>query len=215
MSSRAGGFVGHAVASYGGFIRTDPVHASPDIQILLMLFSTDRAGPTAHPFPGITVTTTLLRPESKGYLRIVSPDPFEAPEIQPNYLAEAKDRMSLVAGVREMRQLMQDPAIAHYLISEHTPGADITTDDEIVDFLREKGRTSFHPVSTCRMGHDATAVVDDQLRVRGFGGLRVIDASIMPDIVSGNTNAPTIMIAEKGAEMILRDAKSGTAAKAA
>jgi len=180
-----------------------------------MLFSTDRAGPTAHPFPGITVTATLLRPESKGYVRIVSPDPFVAPEIQPNYLAEPRDRMSLVAGVRAVREIMKDPLIAPYLVSEYTPGADRVTDDEIVEFLREKGRTSFHPVSTCRMGPDPMAVVDGRLRVKGIGGLRVVDASVMPSIPSGNTNAPTIMIAEKAADMILEDARSGSAARAA
>jgi choline dehydrogenase len=201
------GFLGQAVATYGGFVKTDPIHASPDIQILLMLFSTDRAGPTAHPFPGITLTATLLRPESKGHVRIVSPDPFAAPEIQPNYMAEEKDRTSLIAAVRAMRHLMQDPVISHYLISEYAPGTDIVTDDQIVEFLKEKGRTSFHPVSTCRMGNDANAVVDERLRVRGFEALRVIDASIMPDLVSGNTNAPTIMIAEKGADMLLEDAR--------
>jgi choline dehydrogenase len=211
-----GGLLGMGVSCCGGFIRTDPsTFASPDIQILLMLFSTDRAGPTAHPFPGITVTATLLRPESKGYVRIVSPDPFAAPEIQPNYLAEARDRMSLVGGVKAMRLLMKDPAIASYILSEYAPGTDCVTDDQIVEFLRQKGRTSFHPVSTCRMGTDPTAVVDQRLRVRGFEALRVIDASIMPDLVSGNTNAPTIMVAEKGADMVLADARTQSTARAA
>jgi len=211
-----GGMLASAVSMCGGFIRTDPAtHASPDIQVLLMLFSTDRAGPTAHPFPGITVTTTLLRPESKGYVNIVSPDPFVAPEIQPNYLSDPKDRMSLVGGVKAMRKVMTDPVIAGYLVSEYAPGVDVVTDEQIIEFLREKGRTSFHPVSTCRMGTDPTAVVDTRLRVYGFEKLRVIDASIMPSIPSGNTNAPTIMVAEKGADMILEDAKEGAAARAA
>jgi choline dehydrogenase-like flavoprotein len=211
-----GGMLGMAVSMCGGFIRTDSsTHASPDIQVLLMLFSTDRPGPTAHPFPGITVTTTLLRPESKGYVRIVSPDPFVAPEIQPNYLADPKDRMSLIAGVRAMRGVMKDPVIANYLVEELTPGSQNVTDDQLVEFLREKGRTSFHPVSTCRMGTDPAAVVDTRLRVNGFERLRVVDASIMPSIPSGNTNAPTIMVTEKGADMILEDAKGRSAAKAA
>jgi choline dehydrogenase len=123
--------------------------------------------------------------------------------------------MSLVAGVRAVREIMKDPQIARYLVSEYTPGADRTTDDEIVEFLREKGRTSFHPVSTCRMGPDPTAVVDGRLRVKGIGNLRVVDASVMPSIPSGNTNAPTIMIAEKASDMILEDARSGSAARAA
>lgn len=211
-----GGLLGSAVSMCGGFIRTDPsTHASPDIQILLMLFSTDRAGPTAHPFPGITVTATLLRPESKGYVKIVSPDPFVAPEIQPNYLADPKDRMSLIEAVKAMRRVMTEPSIASYLVSEYTPGKDAVSDEQVLDFLREKGRTSFHPVSTCRMGTDPTAVVDNRLRVYGFERLRVVDASIMPSIPSGNTNAPTIMVAEKGADMILEDAREGGSARAA
>jgi choline dehydrogenase len=210
------GMLGMAVAICGGFIRTDPsTHASPDIQVLLMLFSTDRAGPTAHPFPGITVTTTLLRPESKGYVKIVSADPFKAPEIQPNYLAAERDRTSLIEGVRQMREVMKDPAIAKYVVSEYAPGVDQTSDEQLVQYLRDKGRTSFHPVSTCRMGPDPSAVVDERLRVKGFTGLRVIDASIMPDIVSGNTNAPTIMVAEKGADMVLADARAGAVKPAA
>src|SRR5690606_15046986 len=131
-----GGLLGMAVSMCGGFIKTDAAtHASPDIQVLLMLFSTDRAGPTAHPFPGITVTATLLRPESKGYCRIVSPDPFVAPEIQPNYLAEAKDRISLVEGVKAMREVMKDPLVQRYIVSEYTPGADVVSDEGILDFI--------------------------------------------------------------------------------
>jgi len=123
--------------------------------------------------------------------------------------------MSLIAGVRAMRGVMKDPVIANYLVEELTPGSQNVTDDQLVEFLREKGRTSFHPVSTCRMGTDPAAVVDTRLRVNGFERLRVVDASIMPSIPSGNTNAPTIMVAEKGADMILEDAKGRSAAKAA
>jgi choline dehydrogenase len=161
------------------------------------------------------VTTTLLRPESKGYVKIVSADPFKAPEIQPNYLAAERDRTSLIEGVRQMREVMKDPAIAKYVVSEYAPGVDQTSDEQLVQYLRDKGRTSFHPVSTCRMGPDPSAVVDERLRVKGFTGLRVIDASIMPDIVSGNTNAPTIMVAEKGADMVLADARAGAVKPAA
>jgi choline dehydrogenase len=110
---------------------------------------------------------------------------------------------------------MIDPAIASFVVSEYAPGKDVVTDDQLVEFLREKGRTSFHPVSTCRMGTDPTAVVDTRLRVYGFENLRVVDASIMPSIPSGNTNAPTIMVAEKGADMILEDAREGATARAA
>jgi choline dehydrogenase len=110
---------------------------------------------------------------------------------------------------------MKDPAIAKYVVSEYAPGVDQTSDEQLVQYLRDKGRTSFHPVSTCRMGPDPSAVVDERLRVKGFTGLRVIDASVMPDIVSGNTNAPTIMVAEKGADMVLADARAGAVKPAA
>ena len=121
----------------------------------------------------------------------------------------------MVAAVKAIRQLMQDPALAPYLVSEYTPGANVVTDDEIVESLRETGTNNMHSTSSCRMGTDATAVVDERLRVRGIEALRVIDASIMPVLVSGNTNAPTIMIAEKGADMIMEDACARPAARAA
>jgi choline dehydrogenase len=200
-------------ASYaGGFIRADPAAASPDIQAQIMLFSWDTPESGAHPFPGCTIVNALLRPESRGYVRITSADPFVPPDIQPNYLDAAKDREVLVAGVKAVRHIMSQPAIQPLIEAEYQPGPDCVTDGEILDYIREQGRTSFHPTSTCRMGSDATAVVDERLRVRGVQGLRVIDASIMPSLVSGNTNAPTIMIAEKGADMVLEDAAGGQVA---
>jgi choline dehydrogenase len=206
------GLVGMGVAYCGGFVRIEPHAASPDLQVMLMLFSADKPGPTPHEFPGVTVVGTLLRPESSGHVRIVSADPFAAPEIQPNYLAAEKDRTVLTGAVRLLRDIMSQPAIAPFVVSEYSPGLATQSDDEIFDFLCDKGRSSYHPVSTCRMGNDAEAVVDPQLRVRGVEALRVIDASVMPSIPSGNTNAPTIMIAEKGADMILADAKAARAA---
>jgi choline dehydrogenase len=202
---RRQGYLGMGVAYCGGFVRTAPQCASPDLQIMLMLFSGDKPGPTPHEFPGVTVVGALLRPESRGHVHITSADPFRAPEIQPNYLATQKDREVLIEAVRLIRRLMNDPAMARHVVEEHSPGRAVRSDDEILNFLCERGRSSYHPAGTCRMGSDDKAVVDARLRVKGVQGLRVIDASIMPSLTSGNTNAPTIMIAEKGAAMILQD----------
>jgi choline dehydrogenase len=158
---------------------------------------------------GVTGNCVLLRPESRGWVRIKSADPREAPAINPNYLATAKDRETITAGTQAMRRIFQAPAMARYIAEEIEPGAQCDNDDELLDFIRHRGSTTYHPVGTCRMGPDPKAVVDERLRVRGFAGLRVIDASIMPAVVSGNTNAATIMIGEKGADMILADAKAG------
>jgi choline dehydrogenase-like flavoprotein len=162
-----------------------------------------------HPFPGVTGVCTLLRPESRGYVRIKSADPRQAPAIHPNYLGTPKDRETVVAGVRALRRIFRAPAMARHIADEIEPGRQCENDDELLDFIRRRGSTTYHPVSTCRMGQDSKAVVDERLRVRGFAGLRVVDASIMPAVVSGNTNAATIMIGEKGADMILEDATAG------
>lgn len=200
------GFLAMGATYVGGFYRADPSSATPDIQAQLMLFSGDGPATGAHPFSGCTVVCALLRPESRGYVRITSADPFAAPEIQPNYLAAAKDRDVLIAGVKVARKVMSQPAIQPFLTEEYQPGPDCVSDADFLEYIRAYGRTSYHPVSTCRMGSDPNAVVDERLRVHGIQGLRVIDASIMPSLVSGNTNAPTIMIAEKGADMVLADA---------
>ena len=151
---------------------------------------------------------TLLRPESRGHVRIKSADPRQAPAIHPNYLATQKDRDTLLAGVKALRRMAKAPALARHIVEEVDPGPACQGDDALMDFIRSRGSTVYHPVSTCRMGQDAKAVVDERLEVRGFERLRVIDASIMPAVVSGNTNAATIMIAEKGADMVLEDAKA-------
>jgi choline dehydrogenase len=200
-------YLGMGVAYCGGFLRVDPTSASPDVQVMFMLFSGDKPGPHPHDFPGVTVVGVLLRPESTGYVRITSADPFAAPEIQPNYLKSQKDRHVLIAATRAMRRIMQDQALRAHVVAEYMPGTDCASDEQIFGFLCEKGRSSYHPTSTCRMGIDDAAAVDPRLRVRGVEGLRVVDASIMPSIASGNTNAPTIMIAEKGAAMILEDVR--------
>jgi len=156
-------------------------------------------------FPGVTVAAWQQRPESTGYIRARSADPFEKPEIQPNYLAHEIDQRCLLGGVKLARRLLSTPELGKYVRQEHLPGPDVQTDDEVMDFARGIGTTAFHLMGTCRMGPetDPMSVVDDQLRVRGIQGLRVVDASIMPTMPSANTNASTLMIAEKAADMIL------------
>ncbi len=156
-------------------------------------------------FPGVTVAAWQQRPESTGYIRARSADPFEKPEIQPNYLAHEIDQRCLLGGVKLARRLLSTPELGTYVRQEHLPGPDVQTDDEVMDFARGIGTTAFHLMGTCRMGPetDPMSVVDDQLRVRGIQGLRVVDASIMPTMPSANTNASTLMIAEKAADMIL------------
>lgn len=199
------GYLGMGVAYCGGFVRVSPLSASPDVQLMVMLFSGEKPGPHPHDFPGVTVVGVLLRPESSGTVRITSADPFAPPDIQPNYLAEQKDRDILIETTKLIRGIMNDKALAPHIIGEYMPGSEVVSDDQIFDFLCEKGRSSYHPTGTCRMGVDAEAVVDPRLCVNGFDGLRVVDASVMPSIPSGNTNAPVIMVAEKAAAMILQD----------
>jgi choline dehydrogenase len=204
--SRRGYFAMPAISA-GCFIRALPSAATPDIQLSIALYSLRTMADKLDRFSGITGTCTLLRPESRGYVRIKSADPRQAPAINPNYLAAQKDRETLVAGARAVRSVFQAPAMARHVAEEFEPGPQCDSDDALLDFIRRRGSTVYHPVSTCRMGPDSKAVVDERLKVRGFDRLRVIDASIMPSVVSGNTNAATIMIAEKGADMLLEDAK--------
>ena len=136
-------------------------------------------------------------------MQIKSADPFAAPAIQPNFLERESDVQTMLDGVKMIRRFAQSPALARWIVDEYDPGADCVSDDQIVDFIRRKAMTVYHPVGTCKMGADAGAVVDTSLRVHGMEGLRVVDASIMPVVTSGNTNAPVIMIAEKAADMIL------------
>jgi choline dehydrogenase len=193
----------------GMFARTDPSLARPDIQFHLATLSSDMAGSPVHTFSGFTVSVCQLRPESRGFVRAKSSDPVAAPALQPRYLSTPHDRATVVAGLRLARRLAATRALAPYVAGEYLPGPQAETDDDLLSFARNKGATIFHPAGTCKMGPaaDAQAVVDASLRVHGIDGLRVVDCSVMPTIVSGNTNAPVIMIAEKASDMILHDAR--------
>lgn len=189
----------------GAFVRTRADVSRPDVQIYFINFSTDKMGTTLHDFPGFTISVSPLRPDSRGSVRIRSADPGEAPAISYNFLTVESDRRTVIDGLKIVRQLGSARAMQPYVQSEHAPGKRADSDEHWLNYAREVGGTVYHPTSTCRMGQDAHAVVDERLRVRGISGLRVIDASIMPNVVSGNTNAATVMVAEKGADLVLED----------
>ena len=180
-----------------------PVTAVPDMQFNVMPVSVDKPGDPLHRFSGFTASACQCRPLSRGSVEITSDDPLAQPRIAPNYFAEEHDRKVIVAGLRMLREIYRQPAFRELWAEEILPGAAAGSDADLFEFARGKGGTVFHPVGTCRMGEDADAVVDSQLRVKGVAGLRVIDASVMPTLVSANTNAAAIMIAEKGADLIL------------
>ena len=195
--------------NHGGlFTRVLPESRTPDIQFHFAALSADMAGGKTHPWSGCTFSVCQLRPTSRGTVTIKSKNPFEAPALQPNYLSTEFDQRTAVEGVKFARRLARTRALADLIGEEYRPGGSASTDDELLDFVRNYGATIFHPVGTCRMGSDRDAVVDTRLRVRGVPGVRVVDASIMPTLVSGNTHAPVVMIAEKAADMILEDAKA-------
>ena len=196
-----------AAGTSGAFFKTNPRLATPDIQIHFLPFSTDKMGEKLHPFSGFTASVCQLRPESRGSLRIKSADPAAPPEIRINYLASEVDRATNVEGLKILRKILRASALTPYVVEEIDPGDKIMSDEALLAYCRARGTTIYHPTSTCRMGNDSLAVVDQRLRVRGVDGLRVIDASVMPDLVSGNTNAPVIMIAEKASDLILQDAR--------
>jgi choline dehydrogenase len=196
-----------AAGTSGAFFKTNPRLATPDIQIHFLPFSTDRMGEKLHSFSAFSASVCQLRPESRGSLRIKSADPAAPPEIRINYLATETDRAAFIDGIKILRKILAAPALKPYAVDEIHPGPKVTSDEEILAFCRKTGSTVYHPTSTCRMGNDPLAVVDQRLRLRGIEGLRVVDASVMPDLMSGNTNAPTIMIAEKASDMILEDAR--------
>ena len=190
----------------GMFTRALPESATPDVQFHFATLSAELAGAKPHPWPGFTMSVCQLRPESRGTVRIRSADPLEAPSMQPNYLSAELDRRCAVAGVRLARSLAATKSLQPYVAEEYRPGAQAQSDADLLEFARAYGATIFHPSGTCKMGDDPMAVVDDRLRVRGLAGLRVVDCSIMPTLVSGNTHAPVVMIAEKASDLILQDA---------
>ena len=192
-----------------GFVRTRPELETPDVQFHFAHASYARSAKRGalEKEPGMTCSVCQLRPESTGSIHIQSAEPTAPPAIKPNFLSEDVDRAALIEGMRIGRRVGAAPSLARYADHELYPGDGVQTDDELLDFCRRTGGTVYHPIGTCKMGSDANAVVDERLRVRGVKGLRVADASIMPTLVSGNTNAPSIMIGEKGAAMILEDAR--------
>jgi choline dehydrogenase len=196
-----------AAGTSGAFFRTNPRLATPDIQIHFLPFSTDKMGEKLHPFSGFTASVCQLRPESRGSIRIRNADAAVPPEIRINYLASEVDRTANIEGLKILRRILRAPSLAPFVVEEVDPGTKVTSDEALLAFCRARGTTVYHPTSTCRMGNDPLSVVDQRLRLRGIEGLRVVDASVMPDLVSGNTNAPVIMIAEKASDMILQDAR--------
>jgi choline dehydrogenase len=190
------------------FWRTREELATPDVQFHVIPFSADRPGAPLHDFSGWVVSVCQLRPESRGSLELRSAVSGDPPVIRANYLATGTDRQTMVDGLKLIRRVACQPALHPFREAEVDPGPDCRTDADLLAHARRKGGTIFHPAGTCRMGSaaDPLAVVDPRLRVHGLLGLRVADASIMPTIVSGNTNAPTIMIGEKAASMIREDA---------
>jgi choline dehydrogenase len=183
----------------------EPVAQTPDIQFHVSTLSADMAGGRVHPYSGFTVSVCQLRPESRGHIRIRSTDPFEPPEMQPNYLSTDLDRRTTVAAVRAAREIASTDAMRPFVLREVKPGPNAANDADLLEFSRNTGATIFHPSGTCRMGSDEHSVIDPRLRVKGAAGLRVIDCSIMPTLVSGNTNAAAVMIAEKAVDMIRED----------
>ncbi len=191
------------------FCRTREELHTPDIQFHFQPLSADKPGDGLHRFPAFTASVCQLRPESRGHVHIKSADPFAYPAIHPNYLSTLTDRLTAIAGVRMTRRLCATRAMAPFVDRELLPGEDVQNDEQLLEAARRLSQTIYHPVGTCKMGQDDDAVVDHRLRVHGVDGLRVADASIMPSITSGNTNAPTIMIAEKAADMLLEDLRNG------
>jgi choline dehydrogenase len=198
-----------APSQLGGFTKSDPAQKTANLEYHIQPLSLDKFGEPLHPFPAFTASVANLRPASRGSVKIKSSDPRAAPAIRPNYLSTDADRKIAAEALRLTRRIAQQPALARYQPSEFLPGAGLRSDEELARAAGDIGTTIFHPVGTCRMGPDSDprAVVDARLRVRGVQALRVVDASIMPTITSGNTNSPTLMIAERGSDMIREDRK--------
>ena len=203
-----------APSQLGCFTKSDPSRETPNLQYHVQPLSTDKLGEDLHPFDAFTASVCNLRPLSRGTVRLRSADPLDKPVIRPNYLSDPADQKIAAEALKLTRRISDQPALQRYKAREYKPGLQISTDEELWRAAGDIATTIFHPVGTCKMGPaaDGSAVVDERLRVHGLKGLRVIDASIMPTITSGNTNSPTLMIAEKASEMILEDAKARAAA---
>lgn len=207
---RGGPLASSGIAA-GGYVRSDGKLDRPDIQFTCCAFSysgRDHKGAHPHPFSGFSVGTVHICPAARGTVRIQSADPMAPPAIAFNFLRTADDLRTIMAGVRWVRKIAQQPALVPYIVEEIFPGPAVNTDAELEDAIRSNGASGQHGVGTCRMGTDKDAVVDPRLRVHGIRDLRIVDAAVMPSVPAGNTNAPTIMIAEKGAAMILEDASA-------
>jgi len=189
------------------FTRTRPDLARPDAQYYFINFSTAKRGGLLHPFSGFTCSLSQLRPEARGSVHIRSADAAEAPAIRYNYLSTGNDRRMMVDGLKLLRRIVNTEPMRGYVANEEYPGKRVATDEDWLAFCRESGETVFHPTSTCRMGTEPGSVVDERLRLRGIAGLRVVDASVMPAVVSGNTNAAVIAVAEKAADLVIEDAR--------
>ena len=197
-----------AASQVAVFTKSNPDVERPDIQFHMQPLSADKPGDGAHKFSAFTSSVCQLRPHSRGHVEIKSKDPLEHPAIYPNYLSDERDHQVAIDSIKVARRIAEAPALAPHIIDEYVPGRQYQSDEELLEAARKHSQTIYHPAGTCKMGHDDMAVVDDRLRVHGIENLRVVDASIMPEIISGNTNAPTIMIAEKASDMILEDARS-------
>ncbi len=189
------------------FVRTRPELASPDVKCSISPFSADRPQDGLHKWSGFTMIAYQLRPESRGEIKLKSANPADPPAMQPNYLTAETDQRAIVDGLKICRQILAGPSLAPFIASEFLPGPEVQTDAQLLEYARQRGGTVYHPTSTCKMGVDPMAVVGPDLAVHGIGGLRVADASVMPTVVSGNTNAATIMIGEKLADLLRQRAR--------
>ncbi|SDB17803.1 GMC family oxidoreductase [Belnapia rosea] len=209
------GMLTYAASLVAASMKVLPESATPDVQALFASASyAPGVSRQLDSKPGMTSGLWQMRPESRGQVLARTADPHDQPSINPNYLAEDRDRRTIIAGMRRVRDWFNAPALRRYLVAETLPGPELRSDDELLAYARQTGTTVFHAACSCRMGPDPMAVVDDQLRVHGLQGLRVIDASVMPAVTSTNTNAPTIMIAEKGAMLVRAAARHRQAAVA-
>jgi choline dehydrogenase len=184
------------------FVRTREGLATPDVKISVAPFSSDRLQDGLHPWSGFALTIYQLRPESRGEIRLRSANPADPPAMHPNYLATETDRRAVVDGLKIGRRILATRPMQRFVAEEYQPGPSVNTDERLLEHAKNTGNTVFHPTSTCKMGIDPMAVVDPELRVHGVEALRVVDASIMPAVISGNTNAATIMIGEKAADLV-------------